>query len=150
MLVFFMPAIYLKCGMLAKQKPTTLSDLSVNQTGTHMFKCIALLKRREDLSKEAFIEYYENCHAPLIRRLMPEIIEYRRNYIDFNGLFQFGGSAEIDFDSVTEIYFADRNAYERFLARNAEPDIAQQIANDEINLFERSATRMFVVEQHSS
>ncbi|MEG2045391.1 MAG: EthD domain-containing protein, partial [Comamonas sp.] len=77
-----------------------------------MFKCIALLKRRSDLSKEQFVDYYENHHSVLIRSLFPEILEYRRNYIDLQGLFQFDGSAPIDFNSVTEMWFKDRASYD--------------------------------------
>ena len=111
-----------------------------------MFKCIALLKKRTDLSREAFIEYYETQHAVLIRSLFPQIQTYRRNYLELEGLFQFDGSAAIDFDVITEIIFADRTAYEEFLSLNADPLIAQRIAQDELNLFDRSATRMFSVE----
>ncbi len=112
-----------------------------------MFKCIALLKCKEGLSRAAFIDYYENQHAPLIRRLLPDIVEYRRNFIDLAGAFLPAGDAGPDFDVITEIWFADRAAYDRFLARSADPDIARQIAEDEENLFDRSATRMVVVEE---
>lgn len=115
-----------------------------------MFKCIALLKRRPDLSKQEFIEYYETRHSVLIRSLFPEILEYRRNYVDLEGLFQFEGSAPIDFSSVTEMWFADRTAYDRFIERNRDPEIARQIMEDELNVFDRSATRMFVVDEQAS
>ena len=35
-----------------------------------MFKCIALLRKRADISKDAFITYYETRHAVLITRLL--------------------------------------------------------------------------------
>lgn len=115
-----------------------------------MFKCIALLRRRPDLSREAFIAYYETQHSVLIRRLLPGIVDYRRNYVDRGGAFVFPGAQPMDFDVVTELRFADRVAYDRFTARSAEPDIARQIAEDEENLFDRSATRMFVVEERTN
>lgn len=115
-----------------------------------MFKCIALLRRRKDISQAAFVDYYENHHSTLILRLLPGILDYRRNYVEREGAFLFPDAAPIDFDVVTELRFADRAAYDRFAARAAEPDIAQQIAQDEENLFDRGATRMFVVEEHSS
>lgn len=112
-----------------------------------MFKCIALLRRKQGLSHEAFVDYYENRHSALIRRLFPDIVDYRRNYVDREGAFLFPGAAPIDFDVVTEIRLADRAAYERFVAKAAEPDIARQIAEDEENVFDRSGTRMFVVDE---
>ncbi len=113
-----------------------------------MFKCIALLKRKPGLSREAFIDYYETRHAVLIRNLLPDILYYRRNFVDSAGAFIFPGAAPIDFDVITEIGFADRAAYDRFVAAAAEPDIAQRIATDEENLFDRNATRMLVVEEY--
>ena len=111
-----------------------------------MIKVIALLRRKDGLSREAFIAYYETRHAPLIRSLLPDIADYRRNYVDRAGAFESAVTA-IDFDSVTEIRFADRAAYDRFLARSAETDVARAIAEDEENVFERAATRMFVVDE---
>ena len=77
-----------------------------------MFKCIALLRRKPGLSREDFIDYYERQHAPLIRRLLPGIIDYRRNYVELEGAFLFPGAAPIDFDVITEIWLADRAAYD--------------------------------------
>jgi hypothetical protein len=115
-----------------------------------MFKCVALLRRRAGLPREAFIDYYENKHSVLIRRLLPGILDYRRNYVDLQSAFVFADASPIDFDVVTELRFADRAAYDRFVARAAEPDIARQIAQDEENLFDRGATRMFVVDERAS
>lgn len=115
-----------------------------------MFKCIALLRKRPDLSREAFIDYYEKRHSVLMQQLLPGITDYRRNYVDCEGAFVFPGAQPLDFDVVTELRFADRAAYDRFIAKAAEPDIANRIAEDEENLFDRSATRMFVVEESAS
>ncbi|SFR91611.1 nuclear transport factor 2 family protein [Sphingomonas jatrophae] len=111
-----------------------------------MLKCIALLKRKPGLSDEALVAYYEGRHAPLIVGLCPQILAYRRNFVQAEGRFEFG--AAIDFDVVTELYFADRTAYDAFVARNAEPEVARLIAEDEENVFDRAATRMMVVEEH--
>ena len=111
-----------------------------------MIKAIALLRRRADLSRADFIAYYETRHAPLIRSLFPEIIAYSRNYVDRAGAFD-SAVAPIDFDSVTEMRFATRADYEGFLVRSADPAVAQAIADDEENLFDRSATRMMVVDE---
>ena len=110
-----------------------------------MIKCIALLRRRDGMERAAFIDYYETRHAPLIAGIGPEIRVYRRNYVDPAGAFTFDG-ASIDFDVVTELHFADRRSYDRFIARCAEPDVARRIAEDEENLFDRAATRMMVVQ----
>lgn len=113
-------------------------------------KAIALLKRRADLEPQAFIDYYETRHAPLILSLLPGIIEYRRNYADFAGAFASPGAAPFDFDVVTELWFADRAAYDRAMAVAARPDIAARIAEDEAHFLDREKTRMFLVEERAS
>ena len=112
-----------------------------------MIKCIALLRKRADLSREDFIAYYETRHAPLVLSLLPGIVEYRRSFVQPGGAFPAADGSPIDFDVITEIWLEDRAAYDRFIAKSAEPDIARQIAEDEEHLFERSASRMVVVEE---
>ncbi|OCC25478.1 ethyl tert-butyl ether degradation protein EthD [Croceicoccus estronivorus] len=115
-----------------------------------MIKCIALLKRKPDLTREQFIEYYEKNHAPLILSLLPDIIEYRRNFFQEEGAFTAANGTASDVDVVTEICLKDKEAHQRFLARSAEPDVAARIAADEENFLDRGATRMFVVDVHAS
>ena len=110
-------------------------------------KSIALLRRRADLSHEAFVAYYEDRHAPLIRSLLPAIVDYRRNYLDRAGAFVSEGAAPFDFDVVTELWWADRAAYDAAMAVAAREDVADRIAADEENVFDRSGTRMFLVEE---
>jgi uncharacterized protein (TIGR02118 family) len=115
-----------------------------------MYKSIALLKRRSDLSREAFIDYYESRHVPLIRSLLPEICGYRRNFIEDEGAFINAGAAARDFDVITELWYPDRGAYEAAMARYALPEVAGAIAADEENFLDRSTTRMFVVDERIS
>jgi hypothetical protein len=114
-----------------------------------MIKVIALLKRKDSISHDTFVAYYETRHAPLIRSLLPNILDYRRNYVDRDGAFTSAAHA-IDFDSVTEMRFASRAHYDAFLARAGDPHIADLIAKDEENVFDRTATRMFVVNETPS
>ncbi|MES2498641.1 MAG: EthD domain-containing protein [Pseudomonadota bacterium] len=113
-------------------------------------KSIALLRRRADISREAFIDYYETRHVPLIQSLLPGIVEYRRSFPDFEGAYVNDGAAPFDFDVVTELWFTDRATYDRAMARVADPEIGARIAADEENFLDRSGTRMFLVEEKIS
>jgi len=115
-----------------------------------MYKSIALLKCKAGLSRGDFIAYYENNHVPLIRRLLPGICGYRRNFIEPEGAFVNAGAAVRDFDVITEIWFADRAAYDAAMARNARAEVGGAIAADEENFLDRSKTRMFVVDERIS
>ena len=113
-------------------------------------KVIAMLRKRADISREAFIRYYNENHAPLILSLMPGIVEYRRNFTVFDNAFVNDGAALFDFDVLTEIRFRDRATYDAAMVVAADPAVAQRIADDEENFLDRSGTRMFVVEEASS
>lgn len=113
-------------------------------------KSIAMLRRRRDLTLQAFVDYYEHRHAPLILSLLPGIVDYRRNFALFEGAFVSAGAAPFDFDVVTELWFADRAAYDGAMALATREDIAARIAADEENFLDRSATRMFLVEERLS
>jgi EthD domain len=110
-----------------------------------MLKVVALMKRKPGLSRDELIDYYETRHAPLIQQLLPEITKYRRNYVNTAVGVPF--AAVPDFDLITEISFNDQPAYERFLQRCADPQIAAIVASDEENVFDRSATRLFAVQE---
>ena len=114
------------------------------------FKVIALLKRRADLTREQFIDYYENRHAPLILEVTPGIIAYRRNFADFEGAYVFPEAAPFDFDVVTELWYEDRAAYDHAMAVTATPEVWSRIEADEMNFLDRGKTRLFVVEEHAS
>jgi uncharacterized protein (TIGR02118 family) len=111
------------------------------------FKTIALLKAKPGLSRAEFVDYYEARHAPLVRQLMPGIVDYRRNYVSAEGGYAFAETPPFDYDSVTEIWFDDRAAYEAAIAVVSEPDAAARLAADEENFIDRARTRMFVVDE---
>lgn len=114
------------------------------------FKVIALLKRRADLTREQFIDYYETRHVPLILELTPGIAAYRRNFADFEGAYAFPEAAPFDFDVVTELWYADRAAYEHAMEVTATPEVWARIEADEQNFLDRGKTRLFVVEERIS
>lgn len=113
-------------------------------------KVIALLKKRGDLSREAFIDYYENHHALLILSLFPTITSYTRNFADFEGAFLYPNAAPFDFDVVTEIGFADRAGYDAMITKSANAQVAALVSADEQNFLDQNHTRMFLVEERSS
>lgn len=112
-----------------------------------MFKVISLLAKRPNMTKDAFVAYYEAHHAPLIRKLFPWIQDYRRNFIDLTGCIFGANATPLDFDVVTEIWFADRAGYARMLAEHAKPGVGDAIAADERNFLDSSRTRFFIVDE---
>ncbi|GAB2649200.1 EthD domain-containing protein [Prescottella soli] len=115
-----------------------------------MIKAVALLARKPELSHAELVDYYENNHSKLIRSLMPQIRDYRRNYLDRSSGIGADGAADPDFDVISEFVFDDRAAYEDMLATHARPEVAAAIAADEENFLDRARTRMYVVDVRES
>jgi len=55
-----------------------------------------------------------------------------------------------DFDSITEIWFRSRDAYDAILAAHANPSIDGQIDRDEENFLDRGKSRFFIVEERGA
>lgn len=111
-----------------------------------MFKILAFLKRKPGLSREAFRRYYEAEHAPLIAEVAPPMRLYRRNFLQFGDDANLRADA-LDFDVVTEMEFADRAAFETWMAAMRADDAAGRVADDELKFIDRGSIRACVVEQ---
>ena len=115
-----------------------------------MIKMIFMLKRRPDMSREAFIARYENGHARLGEKYVPNAVRYVRRYLQpLPGPFT-GELIEPDHDVITELWFDNEDQYAIAMQRLAEPEIVADIVADEEQLFDRSMHRVFLVEEHDS
>ena len=74
-----------------------------------MLKVFAFLTKREEIETEAFIEYYESNHVPLVLSLASTPTVYKRNYLVRGDEFNREDET-VDFDVVTELVFPDRDA----------------------------------------
>lgn len=115
-----------------------------------MHKVIALIKRKPGMSRADFMAYYEASHAPLARKCFPQIVQYRRNFIDLTGAIMAPGVADPDFDSVTQIWYRDRAAYDEMLSTHFMAGVQETIENDERNFLDQSMTRMLKVDERGA
>lgn len=113
-------------------------------------KIIALLKRKPGLTMDAFIEYYENKHAPLVLKIAPFITDYRRNYARGGSALGSLDGAASDCDVITEAWFATREDFEKFNTEALKPENREAIIRDELNFIDRDSMRLFVVEERES
>lgn len=112
-----------------------------------MFKLVALLKKKSDVSFEFMQDYYENRHAPYVSQILPVGNDYRRNYVKrlrVNGV-------EVDdcfeYDVVTEMWFDDEAAYGKFAAAISDEEIRRKVAADEEKFLDRSKSVIMIVEE---
>jgi hypothetical protein len=110
-----------------------------------MFKVFGFLTKKDSLSMQEFMDYYESKHVPLICSLAPIPTVYKRRYLVGERLTAEGG--EVDFDVMTELVFADRRAFDAWMAELAKPGVGTRIVADEERFLNRSRTRAYVVEE---
>jgi uncharacterized protein (TIGR02118 family) len=110
-----------------------------------MLKVFAFLAKREGIETEAFIDYYENNHVPLVLSLAPPPTVYKRNYVVRGEALNREG-AGIDFDVVTELAFPNRDAFLAWVERLA----TKAIAMDEEKFLDRAQTRAYVIDERTT
>lgn len=115
-----------------------------------MVKVIALLTRKPDVAHRDFIEHYERVHVPLILRSFPQIVGYRRNFVDLSGVLRAPGVADPAFDVITEMWFEDRRTYDEMLAAYADPAIGGPVTEDANQFLDMSKTIQFVVDERET
>lgn len=120
-----------------------------------MFKFICTIRKKKGMSRQAFIDYYEKRHAPLLTKIMPPIGVYRRNYPQYNdGLKDAIGRGSEDgdasFDVFTEVIFDTREKADTYMAAFSIPEIQKQIIADETNFVEPGGVVVYVVDAYES
>ncbi|ORB31762.1 EthD domain-containing protein [Mycolicibacterium parafortuitum] len=103
-----------------------------------MVTLIMFIRKRPELSREAFIEYYETRHIQLIGRLVggrPKV--YRRHYaIGDDALVRRlavarGDQVVADVAAVTELTFERYDEVEAMVDRMLTAGVLQQVLDDE-------------------
>jgi hypothetical protein len=111
-----------------------------------LLKVFAFLTKREDIDTQAFIDHYENHHVPLALSLAPAApAVYKRNYLVRGDEFNREEDT-IDFDVITELVFPDRAAFLAWIQHLG----VEQIANDEETFLNRTRTRAYVIDEHTT
>jgi uncharacterized protein (TIGR02118 family) len=106
-----------------------------------MMKLLSYLKKRDGITSEAFKEYYENNHVPLILSLAPSPTVYKRHYLIRGDAFNLRED-EIDFDVVTELGWEDRDAFQAWMMAVSD----EQVGIDEARFLDRARTRAALVD----
>jgi uncharacterized protein (TIGR02118 family) len=105
-----------------------------------MIKMIALLKRRNELSHEAFMEHWIKTHAPLAEGV-PGIRRYVQAHILTEQRRADVPEIEVDVDGVAELWFDDAKAME---AAHHTPEMQRLLADGATFIGE---IKTFIVEE---
>jgi uncharacterized protein (TIGR02118 family) len=120
-----------------------------------MFKLIIAFRKKQGMSRDDFIQYYEGKHVPLAQKLLGVGTGrgiYRRNYIiaDDPLLSKVGDGRSGDntdqFDVITESIANTREEMEAGLGLFFSDEIFRKIKADEANFVEPGSVKFYVVE----
>ena len=109
-----------------------------------MITTIAFLKARAGMSRDEFVDHYENHHVPLVESIASGPFHCVRHYL--SPADEAGHPAE--FDAVTHMKFADAATRRTWLSLVLAP--GSGVAQDEERFLDRSRTRSFVVDERLS
>ena len=115
-----------------------------------MFKVVVLVTRKEGMSRADFVRHYETVHVPLVRSSFPQLIEYRRNYVDMEGAILSPDAALPNCDSITEMWFENRAGYDQMVAGNDHPVIGPALADDAAKFMNLTRTCIFFVDEQGA
>ena len=127
----------------SKTLPFLVEEKSSNIHDSGKIKAVALLKRKPDLNREAFMNHYESSHAPLIIKHSVGLSQYIRNYIVPMT------DEEPPFDSFTEIWYKNYESYKMSIELRLS-ESRNIIADDEASFLDTSNIAFFLVEEKIS
>jgi hypothetical protein len=117
-------------------------------------KLVCAIRRRSDLSKEEFYDYWLNQHAPLATTMIKKLGGYR--YVqshtsneDLGLLFASSrGQVGQAYDGVTEVWFPSREALVNALATPAGVEANLRLARDEMNFIDLPRSSYFLTTEY--
>ena len=105
-----------------------------------MFKQICFFRKRPDMAMDAFLDYYENQHSQLSKRMgrapsLPGAARYVRRYLTPEKNPVTGEVHDCGYDCLMEIWWNSRAEFEASQAVISDPDRLPAIKEDETLLF---------------
>lgn len=105
-----------------------------------MIKQVVFLKKRDDLSMDQFMDYYENQHSQLAKKMgaspaIPGAVRYVRRYLVPEKNPITGQVHDSGYDCIMEIWWNSREDFERSQAIISSPERMPMTKADEDKLF---------------
>jgi hypothetical protein len=120
-----------------------------------MFKQICFFRKRPDMTAEQFLDYYENQHSQLSKRMgrapsIPNATRYVRRYLVPEKNPVTGEVHDPGYDCIMEIWWNSREDFERSQSLISSPERLPAIKADELNLFASHANPVCSVIEYDS
>ncbi len=119
-----------------------------------MFKQICFFKKRDDMTMEEFMDYYENQHSQMAKKqglkpAIPNARRYVRRYIKPEMNPVTGEVHDPGFNCIMEIWWDSREDFENSQRLIADPERLPHTKADEANLFASHANPIYSVIEES-
>jgi hypothetical protein len=139
-----------KAATRAGEHSATLRPRSVA-----MIKQVVFLKKRADMSMEAFISYYEEQHSQLAKRMgakpsLPNAQRYVRRYVTPEKNPLTGEVIHPGYDCIMEIWWNSRADFEAAMQGLSNPQFLEARLADERKLFATNSNPVCTVEEFDS
>ena len=120
-----------------------------------MFKQICFFKKRSDMTLEQFMDYYENQHSQLSKRMgrAPAIagaLRYVRRYLKVEKNPVTGQMIDPGYDCLMEIWWHNREDFLASQQRLRDPERLRFVMEDEKKLFASHDNPVCSVEEYDS
>ena len=121
-----------------------------------MVKIIMLIKKRPDLTREEFMDYYDNVHVPLMHKILSRgAAIHRRNFVipnvaDIGAADNIDASTEHDYDVICEVFYEDRETAESVMRDFEDPEIRRLCEEDEAKFQLRGSIKRYIVDVHET
>lgn len=120
-----------------------------------MLKQICFFRKRPDMTMDEFMDYYENQHSQLAKKMgakpaIPGAVRYVRRYLVPEKNPITGEVHDPGFDCLMEIWWNNREDFERSQAIISSPDRIQMTMDDEAKLFASHANPVVTCIEYDS
>lgn len=120
-----------------------------------MFKQICFFRKRPDMSMDAFLDYYENQHSQLAKKMgakpaLPNAVRYVRRYLTPERNPITGEIHDSGYDCLMEIWWNSREDFEASQRIISDPARLPMTMEDERRLFASHANPVCSVIDYDS
>lgn len=119
-----------------------------------MIKQVCFFKKRQDMTMEEFMDYYENHHSKLGQKLgqsaIPNALRYVRRYLTPVKNPVTGAIHDPGFDCIMEIWWNSLADFENSQRIVSDAERLPHSIADEAKLFATHANPVCLVEEHDS
>jgi EthD domain len=120
-----------------------------------MIKQVVFLKRRPDMTMQEFMDYYENQHSQLSKKMgakppLPNAQRYVRRYITPEKNPLTGELLESGYDCIMEIWWNTRADFDAAMKGLGNPEFLSARMADERKVFATNSNPVCTVEEFDS